>query len=292
MRPCHIVDIETPKKIRLNGILFGPTRPRTVIVWVHGLGSSAFSRAELIDVLVSGDTSVLAFNNRGHDGVARVTRGGAKKSKAILAGAAHEVFTDCVDDIDGALATAQSLGAAHIFLAGHSTGCQKAVYWAHKRKWKPIISGIILLAPLSDYAGAVKIYGKKALSKTTHIAHAMVKARRGSELIPRSAWSAEPDDAQRFLSLYTPDSIEQSIFSYFDDNRRSSMLRSVQVPILTLLAEKDEYADRTASRIARWFEHEVRSAHRLAIIPEASHGFSENVPQAAQTILQWLQERQ
>ena len=69
MQPCHVVEIETPKKVRLNGLWFGPKRPKRAILWVHGLGSSAFSKIGIFDYLIDKDTAVLAFNNRGHDKV-------------------------------------------------------------------------------------------------------------------------------------------------------------------------------------------------------------------------------
>lgn len=292
MRACNVVEIETPKGFRLNGLLFGPAHAHQVIIWIHGLGSSTFSRADLIDLLVDDTTAVLAFNNRGHDNVTRIVRVGARnKSKKVLAGAAHEFFTECVDDIDGAVAFAKSLGASRVYLAGHSTGCQKAVYWASKRQGGVGVSGIMLLGPLSDYVGMLKKHSAAKLAKIAAVARAMVKAGKEHELIPRKNWDEEPDDAQRFLSLYTPDSIEQSIFSYFDEDRRSKLFRAVRVPILTLLAEKDEYADRAASKIARWFEREGQASQQISIIVGAGHSFSESVSYTADVIKEWLRVR-
>lgn len=247
MRPCRVVEIETPKRYRLNGLWFGPVKPRTVIVWVHGLHSSAFSRAALIDALTDDETAVLAFNNRGHDSVTQIVRRIKSKEKKMPAGAAHELFTDCVDDIDGAIAFAEQ-------------------------------------------SGALKLAGRAKVAKATSIARAMCRGGKEHELMPARYWR-KPVDARRFLSLYTPDSIEQSIFSYFEEESRSKMLRSIKAPILTLLAERDEYADRPASRIARWFEREVQAVHRVDIIPGATHGFSEAVAETARAIQDWLRER-
>ena len=161
MTPAHVVEIITPKRFVLNGLWFGPysakatkgtaKKPKRVIVWMHGLGSSVFSKLGIIELLARGDTAVLAFNNRGHDVVSKSARG----KKYIIAGAAHEVFTDCVDDIQGAINFVKKQGVRDIYLVGHSTGCQKSIYWAHKKKGKGI-KGIILLAPLSDYSVALR----------------------------------------------------------------------------------------------------------------------------------------
>ncbi len=271
MRPCFVVDIETPKKIALKGLWFGPQKPVRTIIWIHGLTSSAFSGHSTIEKLVSRDTAVLTFSNRGHDNVARVRRTDGKPG--ITAGAAYERFEDCVDDIQGAIDFARAQGARDIFLAGHSTGCQKAVYWAYKNasKKNTRVKGLILLAPMSDYAGMLKKYGIAKLRAMTATARAMLKSARGSEIVRSKFWDDEPNSPQRFISLYTPDSIEQSIFSYFDPKRPARYLRKVSQPILVFLADKDEYADRPQSEIAQWF---IQSGHRdlqTNIIKDVEH---------------------
>src|SRR3989344_888590 len=157
-RACHLVEIVTPKKVVLNGLWFGPTKPRRVIVWVHGLGSSMFSKLEIVDELVDKKTAVLMFNNRGHDKVASVRK---TNGAYVKAGAVHEVFTDCVDDIQGAIHFAKRRGAKNVWLAGHSTGCQKAVYWASKKGRG--VRGVIILGPMSDYSAELMAQGKTAI---------------------------------------------------------------------------------------------------------------------------------
>src|SRR5262249_24525325 len=151
------IEIVTPKKFVLNGLWFGPKKPKQAIVWIHGLASSAFSRLDIIEKIVDSRTAVMTFNNRGYANVARIGKTNSKKG--LTAGAAYERFEDCVDDIQGAINFARKQGAKKIFLAGHSTGCQKAIYWAYKSNLKKGVGGIILFAPVSDYAGAVKKYG-------------------------------------------------------------------------------------------------------------------------------------
>src|SRR3989344_7901479 len=127
MQPCFHIEITTPKKVVLNGLWFGsysakaskgkPKKPKRVIVWVHGLGSSMFSKLEIADELVDKKTAMLVFNNRGHDKVVSVA---TTKGKRILAGSAHEKFTDCADDIQGVINFARRRGVNNVFLVGHS----------------------------------------------------------------------------------------------------------------------------------------------------------------------------
>ncbi len=281
MQPCYAVEITTPKKVRLYGLWLGPKKPKKVVVWVHGLGGSMFGKLGIAEKLVDGETAVLVFNNRGHDTVASIPTAGKKRIKG---GAAHEKFTDCVDDIQGAINFVRRQGVKNIYLAGHSTGCQKSVYWASKKDRG--VKGIILLAPMSDYSAHRHEYGGKKVQQA--VAHARVMASRGKgqQLLPPNVWDW-PWSAQRFLSLYSGVGAEE-IFTYWDAKRHPRTLKSVKVPLLVLLAEKDEYGDRPAKRIGKWFEKHLQAKHRIAIIPRVPHSFKGGEKAVANAIRNFM----
>ena len=287
MTPCFAIDdITTPKGYSLRGLWFGPKKPRRLIIWVHGLSSSTFSMLHVVRELADGKTAVLTFNNRGAEKIIDVRKEG-KKAKSLRAGSAHEVFTECVDDIQGAINFARKNGVKKIYLAGHSTGCQKSIYWAYVKKGIGI-KGIILLAPVSDYAGALAKYGKNKLEKAAAYARRLVKRGKPDELLPRSVWSEELNDAQRFLSLYTPDSIEE-IFSYAQPKKNPRVFKSVSTPILAMLAAEDEFADRPAPELAAWFEKHSRSKRfKSAVIPAVHHGFKGAERKVAKIIKEFI----
>ena len=267
MTPAHLVEIVTPKKYLLNGLWLGSKRPKRAIVWVHGLGSSMFSKLKIANNLLDKDTAVLVFNNRGHDKVASVR---TTKGVYIKAGAAHEIFTDCVDDIQGAINFARKQGAKEIFLAGHSTGSQKTAYWASKRGQS--VRGIVLLGSISDFATNPKYYDKRKMRRAEKIARVYMRQGKKHELLPESAWSWPwIADAQRFLSLYSGDSSEE-IFTYWDPIRNPRTLKSVRIPVLVLPAAKEEFADRPAKEIAAWFSKHLRKG-KVVIVPRVKHSF-------------------
>jgi alpha-beta hydrolase superfamily lysophospholipase len=148
MIPAHVVQLETPKKFILNGLWFGPKRPQRVVIFIHGLTGSAFSMSALTKTLIDTKTAVVTFNNRGFEQVGEIKQKKGKKSHYVRAGAAHEVFADADDDIKGAINLAKKYRVKEIYLAGHSTGAQKAYYWASKNKKETKVKGIILLGPL------------------------------------------------------------------------------------------------------------------------------------------------
>jgi len=273
MKACFAVDdIKTPKGFLLRGLWFGPKKPEQLIIWVHGLSSSAFSMLHVVGELADSTTAVMTFNNRGAEKVIDVRKEG-KKAKSLRAGSAHEVFTQCVDDIEGAINYARRKGIKNIYLAGHSTGCQKSVYWASKKSGGRGVKGIILLAPVSDYAAAVKFDRGGELARLTKLARKLVREGKKHQLMPSVLSDGSLNDAQRFLSLNTPDSIETT-FPYEQKGKRPRVLQAVKKPVLVLWAAEDEYADRPAGEIARWFDQNIKSKHKVVVVPGARHSFS------------------
>lgn len=291
MLNSQIIKIETPKKFLLNGLLLGPKKAKTFYIFIHGLGGSLFSQLELAQKLVNKDTAVISFNNRGFGTINRVARLDKRRLKGYInlnMGMAHEVFGDCLDDIDGAVNYASKLGAKRIILLGHSTGCQKSVYYLSKKK-KSKVSAAILLAPLSDLADMRRILGEKEYKKLISLAKKMFKAGRSSELMPFDKWPI-PMDAQRFLSLYSPGS-EEDIFSYFT-KKDPKALKKLSTPLLIVLAGADEYADRGAKEIATWFNDVIKAKKQqvVKIIPGASHNFFQQRQALSTIIKKWTKD--
>ncbi|MDD3285068.1 MAG: alpha/beta fold hydrolase [Patescibacteria group bacterium] len=272
--------------MKLNGVWLGTAKPETLYIFIHGLGGSVFSRSPLTTRLASGREAVLAFNNRGSGTINYLKQGRGKSKKYFPAGVAHEVFSECLDDIDGAVAYARAQGVKRIFLLGHSTGCQKSIYYLAKRP-KTAVRGAVLLAPISDYADVLKPEMKQKYGRALAIAKRLKARGRFHDLLPASVWPA-PLDAQRFLSLYTLESAEE-IFTYASGKEPRTLL-AVKKPILSLLAEDDEFADRPALEIKMWFDKKLAAGNKRnqsAVIKGVSHGFEGGEKEAAALIRLW-----
>ena len=145
------------------------------------------------------------------------------------------------------------------------------MYWASRKNGGRAVKGIILLAPVSDWAAETKLRGIKKIGKVTRLARVLVRRGKGRELLPDNVWH-ETLDAQRFLSLYTPDSVEE-IFTYAQPKKVPRTLKRVHAPILALLAEKDEFWGRPVRPVAAWFEKNIRAPHKVVIVPRVKHSF-------------------
>jgi pimeloyl-ACP methyl ester carboxylesterase len=290
-KPCHVMRIVTPKQYLLDGLWFGADHPKTAIIFIHGLGSSAFAHHDYLVPLAGRDTAVLYFSNRGHDGIAGVKRVKSSTRKGYVyeqAGMAHEIFTDCADDIQGAVNLLLSRRARRIYLVGHSTGCQKIAWHLSQRGTPHQIAGAVLLCPISDYASAHHEDEPKR-KKAEVVARKLIRRKRPHELLPADLWRG-PIDAQRFLSLYTPDS-KEGIFTYAQPGKIPRTLQKVKTPLLVVFAGVDEYRDRDTSEMAGWFRDNLRSQHaEIEIIPGALHGFNGQESKVTARVRRWIKK--
>jgi len=203
-------------------------------------------------------------------------------------GMAHEVFTDCIDDIDGAINCASSFGAKNIYLVGHSTGCQKSVYYLAKKR-SSLVKGAILLAPMSDFADVYTFVDKKIYNKALACAKKMLANGKSHELMPKNIWPYVLD-AQRFLSLHTPNSVEE-IFSYATD-REPKLLKKVQAPLLVVLAGDDEHKDRPMEQISDWFKKNCSKQNcEIKTIAGSQHKFEGHIDELVSLIKGWSLKR-
>lgn len=287
---CRLAKIITPNKFSLNGLWFGSENAKRTIIFVHGLTGSAFSTLKIISKLTDKDTSALTFSNRGSAKISKIKKldsRNKKGAKSYIAGEAHEIFTDCVDDIQGAVNLVNSLGINEIFLIGHSTGSQKSIYYLSRSVNQKKVKGVILLSPLSDYADFIKNTEPKLAKKLQNIARYLVDKNTPHQLMPIDLWP-EIHDAQRFLSLYTPNSHEE-IFCYAQKGKTPVTFRKVRIPILTILGEKDEHRDRPISKIANWFKKMGGSKNMtIKIIKNTMHGFDSQEEEVIKIISSWI----
>ncbi len=285
----NVIKIETPKKFLLNGLFFGSEKAENVFIYLHGLGGTLFGQVELAKKIVDKNNSVLVFNNRGNGVISKVYQFDKKnkKYKSHKVGMAHEVFTDCVDDIEGVIQYVKMLGNKNIFLMGHSTGCQKSVYYLAKNQ-KSAVKGVLLLAPMSDFADTFAFTDRKIYNKAVSFANKLIEKGKPHELLPEKIWPYTID-AQRFISLFTADSVEE-IFSYAS-NKNPKLLKSVKLPKLVVLAENDEYKDREILEISDWFSGNLEGNNaEISIVKNAPHNFQGNIDEVSMIIKSWIKK--
>lgn len=268
IRPGSLVTLPVPGRLRLDGFLVRPPRrARTLLVFVHGMGSNFYRSAlkkAFLDLARGGGPAVLSFNNRGAEG-----------------GTEDEPFAGCLADIDAALRFGRAAGFRRFVLAGHSTGCQKIVHYQARRRAEDV-AGLVLLAPADDFAICRRDLGP-AFARTVSRAQSWVKAGRGRE---RIAGLHQPFSARRFLSIADRRRAEAAVFDYGGPMRD---FRSLRTPVLALFGSREEFAVMPAgAMLDRLAAMHPPGRVTTRVIPGADHGFHRREASVAAVAAGWI----
>ena len=285
-----IINFITPDNYILNGMYSGPEKAQSVFIFVHGFTASMFSVEILGDYFQSNNFGVMSFNNRGFGYISKIRKldpESDKKYKSVSIGGAHEVFTECVNDIDGAINWAIENKFKNIYLVGHSTGCQKIVYSASKLqdKYKEL-KALILLAPISDMAATRNLVPKRVINKAYKYAEKQIQKGKPHQLLPEKLWEGVID-AQRFISL-NDQSSEEEIFCYSQENKTPKTLKSIKLPIIAIVGENDQFLDRSAEELMIWFKDNLKVGDGTSIIRDTDHGFTAKEKETSEVINKFL----
>ncbi len=266
-RPGLLVTLPVSKGLRLDGFLARTPRPgRTLLVFVHGMGSNFYRSAlkkAFLDAAFAGGPAVLSFNNRGAE-----------------QGTEDEPFTGCLADIDAALRFGRAAGFRRFVLAGHSTGCQKIVHY-QARRGRRDVAGLVLLAPADDFAICRRDLGVR-FDAVVARARELVKAGRGRE---RITGLHQPFSARRFLSIADRRRPEAAVFDY--EGAMRDFLR-MRTPVLALFGSREEFAVMPVSRMLdRLAALHPPGLVATRLIPRADHGFHRCEPAVASLVADW-----
>lgn len=304
----ELINVVTKDGVNLQGLVFTPKSspsarppvgglrsgqtPTTVGVWIHGLGSNFYGGYTRLVTLATHFTekgmAFAAINTRGHDSVSRAIKQDKRKKRgyrSIMTGSAYEKFRDSALDLD---AMVEELGRkfSKIVLMGHSTGCNKAVYFLSRKSNQKKVYGVALVAPVSDIPN-IKNELKENFEKVLTIARRMVKQGKDQELLPYNLYPYV-NTAQRFVSLATYESVEQ-MFSTKEFQGPLRLFSKIKVPTLIVFGDQDEFVDVPLDEFLSIFAHNTKNrAFSGTIIKGADHSFSGKEEELARALVSWI----
>jgi pimeloyl-ACP methyl ester carboxylesterase len=292
--PCQLVRFETSDGVGLAGVLFEPARRSDrAVIFLHGTGGSSVFESKrtkpLAAVLMRNRIAYFPFNNRGAHVIRRAGRD--------LGGFAYERIRNCVLDVDAAVAELRRRGYRDITLVGHSTGANKiAVYDARTKR--NLVRRYVLLGGGDDTGMLYEHLGARRFASALERARTMIRARRGSELVP-SAISKLPMSWRSFYDMANPDG-DYNVFPFLEviggirlsRRPRFRHLRGIRKPTLVLYGDRDEYAyGGDVSRCVGALADALgpKTNFELAIMEDADHGFSGREEELGQMIADWIE---
>src|SRR5260221_2212530 len=129
----ELVRITALDGLELHGILYEPqTKSDRVVVHINGWTGNFYENVFLdyiAQACVANNVSFLSFNTRGAGHIQEFLNKKNNTVEYVKIGGSLEKFEDCLVDIKAVLKFLQKRNYHDIILEGHSTGCQKAVYY-------------------------------------------------------------------------------------------------------------------------------------------------------------------
>ena len=267
---CRLVRFEATDGVGLAGLLYEARHATRALVWLHGTGGASVFESRrtnlLAHALLAHGIAFFPFNNRG----AHVVRRAGRK----LGGAAFERIRECVFDIDGAVRELRRRGYKELYLAGHSTGANKvAVYdrLAPRNRFKKYV----LLAGGDDTA--LMNATPAQLAK----ARAMIKARRGDELMPAPRGAEGPRRLMSWRAFYDVAN-PRGDYNVFGPPWRQ--IKRIRKPSLYLYGDRDEYGPDVAALAAH-----IGPRAEIAVLEDADHGFTGLESEVGELMAVWIQ---
>ena len=258
---------------RLDGFFRGASgkadKDLPLLVFVHGMGSN-FYRSKLkkafLEVAPRRGMAVLSVNNSGADG-----------------GTFDERFSDCLYDLDAIKAWAARRGFGRVVWVGHSTGCQKSVFW-QARRGAAETAGIVLLAPADDNAILKREWGAQ-LARKVAWAKRQVAEGNGGVAVERGY---ERFSARRFLSVAEESRAEAGVFRYAG---RLTMFRKVRCPVLAVFGAEEEFAVLPPKEMLEKLADVTRSVEYTGVlVPGTGHSFREAEAEVAEEVCAWVRD--
>lgn len=290
---CRLVKFEATDGLALAGPLYEPRRASTrAVIFLHGTGgSSVFESGRtnpLASVFTRNGVAYFPFNNRG----AHVMR----RAGDAMVGCAYERIRDCVFDIDGAVRELRRRGYRDLTLIGHSTGANKIAVYDFYKERVPVKRYVLLAG--GDDTGLLYIHlGPRRFRAALEKARAMIKARRGAELVPPEL-SSLPMSWTSFHDMANPDG-DYNVFPFLEVMRnvrlgrkpRFRHLRGIRKPTLVLYGENDEYCYNDVPRCVSILADAVdpKPNFELAILKDAGHGFGGFEEELGGLVLRWME---
>lgn len=285
MKPLSHFLLQTADGLSLPALLYGGSsknnadRAKGLLIFVHGAGSSSIIRHPVLnqalsDELATVDTDVLLFNNRG---AGYITKFDTISGKSYLGGMAYEKIADSVRDIDAALAWAYSEGYKNVYLAGHSTGANKLVYWAATRTTVPSqVKALLLIGGGDDISLQQSRYSKDILpivQKCTHKAAQSELLQKS--LVPHSMFpGSHPISWQSLHELITPGS-DYDIFPFGRPQGSKSFARfsHIRIPQVLVVYGSEDFGTIIKPEAAVKMLQGVLPVHGT-VIAGADHSFT------------------
>jgi pimeloyl-ACP methyl ester carboxylesterase len=297
---AQLTTVTATDGLLLPTLHYQPTEPtKRAVIWLHGMGSSGviYSTVQtnaLARAFVDSGTAFIAMQNRGAgmlQGVKYIDDGEKQKR---LQGTTHELISECVHDIDGAIAFAKSAGYTELYLAGHSTGANKVLLYSYLKPDNPL-AGYVPYGGGDDTGLFYEELGPDKFKAALAAAKRQTDAGHGEDLAPFDMMG-DHFSYQSAYDILNPDG-DYNTFPYYESQHHRlgtkplwREFKSLAKPTLVIYGAVDEYCKPDVPACLGILKREAPAGVNIAYqtIPGGDHGCYQHETELAAAIADWV----
>lgn len=274
-----LIKLKTSDNIELAGVLY-ESDSKKIVIHVHGFAENFYENRFLdsqAKIYNQNNYSLLAFNNRGSGYIKDLIKREGAKIDYMIGGSAYESFVDCYLDIDCAVNYAKSLGYREIVLQGHSYGCNKVIYYYHQTL-DEAIKKIILLAPCDMV---------EMLRNEAEYIKECVRNLEANKVVLNEMFPPVILSPKTVVKDYLENSVSD-FFRYRDVSYQSDVLNKIEIPVLIVIGEDDEYVfSKERSDIEKYFIRNLKKVSFL-FIEGTGHDYNNKEEMVSKSCLNFI----
>lgn len=236
----EITRIKTSDGLKLQGILFEPMEgAKDIIIHIHGWTGNFYENVfieHIANACIESNCAFLSFNTRGAGFVQEFLKKKENSVEYVKIGGSLEKFEECIIDIEAAISFVKDRGYEDIILEGHSTGCQKSIYYKYKTE-DDCVKGLILLEPADDPAFVKGFLGER-YDEAMNLANELIDGGKQFDVMPAWISFGVNLSAQKFVSISDAESNEGRLLHLAGELNE---LKSLDCPVLVVSAQNSEY---------------------------------------------------
>ena len=235
----EFVETKTEDNLILQGLL-SETNKKTdsVVLHIHGMSGNFWENYFVKTILKEypkNNLSFLTVETRGSELLRWFSTADGDKR---LIGNSYEIFEECLFDIEAWINFLKSNGYKNIYLQGHSLGCSKITYY-QKIKNNSLIKSLIFISPADMMGLLVEKSYKQEYEKFLKEAKELTKKGKENELLSGIHWTFARQSAKSFLN-FSFENNNLAIFNYYNPERGFDTIKSIKIPMLSILGTKDD----------------------------------------------------
>lgn len=294
---AEVVSFRATDGTKLNGLIYNYNDNKDkIIISTHGMGSNCFKDREkaIAKIIEGSNISILSYNNRGTEIVAKMKKMVNNETISYLAGCADEDVLEGYYDIKGAIEFVKELGYKRIYLQGHSLGSTKTVYTFNKLKNEnynslELIKGVILLSLVDIPQVIIDLYNMNEETVNYYKDFANNALKEGNEklFMPEDAF-VQPISVKEFERLCINNE-ETNFAKYHDKDYEYRELNNINVPLFMRWGNNGELISQNANELVQMLKSKIRNKEQdIFFIDGANHSFKNYEDTLAKQIINFI----